>query len=387
MSDVSDEDVELAAAIQGHIGASRREHTAALRLIAKAALRGTARNFGYRDTESWLSDSLVITPTAALRLVWHAQSLEHLPVLAAAAAEGRVASEQVSVISDTIEKLPTWASPADRDQVEKTLTDKATTHHARGLRRWGRALLNQLETNEPAPAASSRNEANVLVQPSGRVRLVADLAPEPGALLTTMLSSLTTPDQDPRSAAERAGDALAEILHRAADGGSLPEDGGQKPHVTVTVSLETLRTGIGTATLHTAAPGGPMKLSAAEARRIACDAEVIPMVLGTKSEPLDVGRTTRTVPTALRKAVMFRDQGVCSFPNCDRPMQWTDVHHCRHWLDGGPTKLDNLALLCRQHHMLLHNSDWTMTIVDGVPTFTPPASIDPRQTPRTNRVS
>ena len=380
MSDVADEDAELAAAILAHERASRREHAAALRLIAQAAQRGTARRLGYRNTESWLSDSLVITPTAALRMVWHAHTLDHLPVLAAAAAEGRIAGEQVSVISDTLDKLPTWASSTDRGQIEQTLTDKADTQHARGLRRWSRALLTHLEQAGPVPPANvpSTNEANVLVQPSGRVRLVADLAPEPGALLTTLLSSLTTPvPQDPRTLAQRTGDALADILHRAADGGSLPEDGGQKPHVTVTIPLETLQTGIGTASLYTAAPGGPTTLSAAQARRIACDAEIIPMVLGSRSEPLDVGRTTRTVPTALRKAVIVRDQGTCAFPNCDRPAPWCDVHHAQPWYHHGTTKLDNLALLCRQHHTLLHNSDWTMTIEDGIPTFTPPPTVDP----------
>ena len=330
-------------------------------------------------------------------MVAHARSLARMPVLASVAAEGQVAQEQVSAIAAVVEKMPAWATAEDHAVIEKTLTELVPTQDARSLRRWGRELLERLdqdgpEPREPEPMVEPHNEAHILVKPSGRVRLVAELDPEPGALLTTMVSSLTTPkphdgQPDPRSTAERAGDALAEILYRAADGGTLPEDGGQKPHVTLTVALETLRTGLGKATLHTATTHGATALSAAAARRIACDCEVVPVVLGSRSEPLDVGRATRTVPTAMRKAVMLRDHGCCVFPNCARPAQWADVHHVAHWLDGGQTKIQNLATLCRRHHVLIHKSDWRMTMDGGIPTFTPPPFIDPQQKPRTNRLT
>ncbi|HWE92191.1 MAG TPA: HNH endonuclease signature motif containing protein, partial [Pseudonocardiaceae bacterium] len=116
-----------------------------------------------------------------------------------------------------------------------------------------------------------------------------------------------------------------------------------------------------------------------------CDAGVTPMVLGSRSEPLDVGRTTRTIPTAIRKAVVFRDQG-CSFPSCDRPARWCDVHHVEHWADGGPTELGNLTLLCRLHHTLVHHSPWRIDMDDGIPTFVPPTYIDRQQRPRTNLI-
>jgi hypothetical protein len=147
--------------------------------------------------------------------------------------------------------------------------------------------------------------------------------------------------------------------------GTLPEDGGQKPHVLVTASLDALRDKLGRATLATATPEGTHNLTASQARRLACDAHIIPVVLGTRSEPMDVGRTTRTVPAAMRKAAIYRDCGRV-FPGCDRPPRWCDVHHVDHWLDEGPTSLGNLALLCRRHHTLTHHSDWQMTMdADG----------------------
>ena len=71
------------------------------------------------------------------------------------------------------------------------------------------------------------------------------------------------------------------------------------------------------------------------------------------SQPLDVGRRTRTIPPAIRRALVVRDGG-CRAGGCDRPPAWTDAHHLRHWADGGPTTLDNLVLLCRRHHRLVH---------------------------------
>jgi hypothetical protein len=88
-------------------------------------------------------------------------------------------------------------------------------------------------------------------------------------------------------------------------------------------------------------------------RRIACDASVVRVVLDPAGQPLDVGRRTRVVPPAIRTALTVRDRG-CAYPGCERGPQWTDAHHVRHWADGGSTSLDNLVLLCRQHHRAVH---------------------------------
>ena len=101
------------------------------------------------------------------------------------------------------------------------------------------------------------------------------------------------------------------------------------------------------------------------------------------AQPLDIGRSTRIVPQGLRRALILRDGG-CAFPGCDRPPLWCDAHHIDHWADGGPTSLCNTALLCVHHHDRVHRDGWTITMIDGLPWFIPPAWIDPEQRPRLN---
>lgn len=108
------------------------------------------------------------------------------------------------------------------------------------------------------------------------------------------------------------------------------------------------------------------------ARRLACDASVMRVVLAGQSEPLDVGRRTPVVPPSMRRAVIVRDRR-CRFPGCDRPHTWCDAHHVVHWADGGPTALPNLLLMCRRHHRLVHRSGgFKLELLDGRPVFRGP---------------
>jgi hypothetical protein len=191
-------------------------------------------------------------------------------------------------------------------------------------------------------------------------------------------------DTDPadlRSPGERRLDAAIEVFRLACACGQLPDNGGDRPQVIVTIDYDSLRRQVGAGTLDDGS-----NLSPAAARRIACDAAIIPAVLGSRSQPLDVGRQSRLVTGPLRRALVLRDGG-CTFPGCDRPPPWTDAHHIIHWGNGGPTHLGNLALLCRPHHRLVHHTDWQIRInpKDGLPEFIPPAYIDPDQRPRRNR--
>ncbi|HSM02499.1 MAG TPA: HNH endonuclease, partial [Acidimicrobiia bacterium] len=104
-------------------------------------------------------------------------------------------------------------------------------------------------------------------------------------------------------------------------------------------------------------------LSPETVRRILCDASVIPIVLGGESLPLDVGRSTRAIPPHIRTALNLRDQG-CVIPGCQTPPRYCDAHHAIHWLHGGPTRLENLCLLCARHHTMVH--DGTITLPDWV---------------------
>lgn len=184
------------------------------------------------------------------------------------------------------------------------------------------------------------------------------LDPEGGATLRTALNSLEEQwlADDNRSAIQRHADALVELARQKLDSGTLPDVGGQKPHLTVTASIETLMKEPG-------APAGDLEwaqpITAETVRRIACDCAKTRVLLDARSEPIDVGRCTRTIPPELRRALVVRDKR-CRFPGCDRPPDWCDGHHLIHWIDGGETSLANTCLLCRRHHRFVHELGWQL---------------------------
>ena len=126
---------------------------------------------------------------------------------------------------------------------------------------------------------------------------------------------------------------------------------------------------------------GPV--SAATVRRLACDAELLPVVLSGEGRILDIGRAQRIFPPHLRKALHARDGG-CAFPGCTIPGPWTEAHHIRHWNHGGPTSTDNGVLLCSHHHHEVHKENWHIDVRSGVPWFVPPAYVDPDRNPLRN---
>ncbi len=105
-------------------------------------------------------------------------------------------------------------------------------------------------------------------------------------------------------------------------------------------------------------------LTVGTVRRLACDAQVIPVVLGTAGEVLDQGMARRLFDRAQIRNLWLRDRH-CTFPGCSRPAAWTDAHHLVHWADGGPTDLDNAALLCRAHHSVVHTHRYGARITHG----------------------
>ena len=161
---------------------------------------------------------------------------------------------------------------------------------------------------------------------------------------------------------KRRLDALMELVAAGAkvahgDGTGL----GAAATLLVTMDLAALLTGVGEATTIT----GDV-LDPGTARRLACDADLVPVVLGGKSQPLDVGRRERLVTKGMRAAVVFRDRG-CTFPGCDRPPGFCEVHHLQPWWSGGPTCLSNSALLCRRHHQIVHRKGYYATVsAEGV---------------------
>jgi hypothetical protein len=184
---------------------------------------------------------------------------------------------------------------------------------------------------------------------------------------------------DERTAQQRRADALREVFAVAFASERLPDHGGDRPSVVVTVDYDAVSQRLGVGTLDTGE-----RLSPEAVRRLACDARLIPAVLDGPGQPLDLGRERRLFTGAVRRALVLRDGG-CAFPGCDRPPKWCDGHHCVHWLDGGPTRLDNGVLLCFYHHALIHQGEWQARIAaDLRPEFIPPPWVDPERKPQRN---
>ncbi|MHA7278113.1 HNH endonuclease signature motif containing protein, partial [Arthrobacter sp. Hz1] len=186
-------------------------------------------------------------------------------------------------------------------------------------------------------------------------------------------------DFDRSTWAQQLLDGLVGACRIALSTKELPAAGGLRPQVLVTIDYKELVADVGRA--GTAAFGG--LLSARSIRRIACDADILPVVLGSRGQILDVGRPRRLFPPTLRKALTARDGG-CAFPDCMIPSPWTDAHHIFPFSRGGPTTTDNGVLLCTRHHHLLHQNEWAIEVKDRVPWFIPPPYIDPARKPRQN---
>ena len=176
------------------------------------------------------------------------------------------------------------------------------------------------------------------------------------AVVEAALGPLAAPrptdgEPDLRGADRRRGDALISLVRRAvAAPDGVPT--AAKAQLFLTVDYDQLKAGLGAGTT-VGGPDAGTVLAPETVRRIACDADLFPMVLGTDGQVLDLGRTRRLFTPGQVKRLWLRDGG-CTYPGCSMPPQWTDAHHLVHWTDGGPTDLANAALLCERHHTTVH---------------------------------
>ena len=205
------------------------------------------------------------------------------------------------------------------------------------------------------------------------------------AVLEAALGPLSAPTPgpdgapDPRNSQQRRADALVQLCRctvqlgrssaRLGNSGTatstreVPVLAGVKTTLLLTMSLAHLTARIGAATA-LGTPSAGQLLPPETVRRLACDAAVIPVVLGSRGEILDQGRAVRLATTAQLVALWHRDRR-CTFPGCTIPAHWTDAHHIRHWVDDGPTDLTNLTLLCGRHHTVVHRDQLHASLVDG----------------------
>jgi hypothetical protein len=304
-----------------------------------------------------------------------------------AASEGAIGVGHIAEIAKVMADLPTRISVQEWESVETALTATARLHPPITVKQHGQKLLAHLEQDgtDPGDDGEQAEPANTMTyrrSRTGRVKIIAELDAETAEMFEGMILPLAKPKKlnddtpDPRDKRHRQGEAMSEIIYRAAGHGK--DDRAVKTDLIVTLDLNMLIDGVAGATLD----GGAL-LPPSAVRRLACDAAVIPVVCNGDSVPLDLGRTQRLVPERLRSALVARDRG-CGFPACDQPARMTEAHHVKQWQDGGPTNLANLVLLCHKHHRVIHGSEWTITMKEGLPYFIPPKWVDREQRPMRN---
>lgn len=355
-----------------------------LRLRVMAASTDVADEAGSRDIASWCAAETRNSRSDVRREARLATALDtgHLQ-LAVALRQGAINVAQTHVIVRACDALPDEVGADVVAEAEAHLIDQAAHFGPRELARLGRHILEVVapEIAEEAEArrlaeleadARPKTRLNLRRQGDGTTRISGLLPDAAATRLATYLESFTNPrlatsdDAYDRAAGKdpltrtayphRLGEAFCQFLE-AVDPSRLPLHGGDATTVMVTIGLDSLRAELGVGTLATNVPGDDLTgdtLSAHEVRRLACNARIIPAVLGGRSEVLDLGRRQRLFTAAQRRALLVRDQS-CRAHGCDIPGTWTEAHHWLPWSTGGPTDLDNAVLLCSHHHHRAHD--------------------------------
>jgi hypothetical protein len=372
---------ELLGGLLASESVMRRQYGRTLELIAEAESRGVAVGQGYRDTATLLAMALRISRKEAKARV--AQATTPMPLATKALQAGDIGPEHVHEIQEVLAQAPDSVPVEDRDQGEDTLVELALRADSTTVHRAGRRLLGYWDLDERPPKDRDREQAGPYREfryrfsRNGQMHFTGELDPEAAEHLTGLFQPLATPgpadaegNPDPRTTDQRHGDALADIIDLAARADDLPTAGGERAVVTVTVTLGELERRAGAALLD-----GTGWTTISDLRRWCCDTTVLPAVLGTQGEVLDLGRATRLATPAQRRALALRDGG-CARPGCTRSPKWCHVHHIRHWIDDGPSDLNNMILVCARHHRELHHTEWTVRIRNSTPEFTPPKWLD-----------
>jgi hypothetical protein len=393
--------------------------------VAEADARCLAKDqLHYGSTGDWLTHLAGLRKGGGKRVTDRAHALTGpLAATRRAMAAGRVSPEQADVICEAVDALPSGAPVRRRG--ETALLIHATSLDASDLARAGRHLVHVVDPDAHERRLERRLDRDERASHLGRtlsiasdgaggVRLQGRGSAEDGALLKAALLPLTRPapsagaavgdeagrpTTDPTDHGARLWDALVQTAHHALSTALLPDDHGAPARLTVTTTLTALRQGLpaddptdrdptgrdpgsdpGAGEAGIGLTGDGTELSAATIRRMACDAEIIPAVLGSRGEVLDVGRARRLVTPTIWVALILRDRH-CAFPSCARPPVMCQAHHITAWSAGGPTKLSNLVLLCGHHHRVVHHTPWEVRLspVDHRPEFRAPPKPDVEQ--------
>ncbi|MBO0838376.1 MAG: DUF222 domain-containing protein, partial [Actinobacteria bacterium] len=306
------------------------------------------------STPMWLAEHCRVSESAAYAQVRLARELPALHFTAHTFERGEISAQHAAVVARTVEMVR--RAEGDVVHAEDLMVQEARERDPRDLLRWGLSLVHQLAPREVEDEEERRIERRFLRITEafeGGFDIQGYLDPERGLRLKTAIDGALGPRQkdDHRSPSQRRADGLDQVVTRVLDSGELPARGGERPHLTVTASLDTLL----------ANPGAPaawldwgrFPISGRALRRIADDAEITPIVIDGRGDPLHVGRKYRTATPKMRKAMAERDRR-CVWPGCwNRPVE-CDGHHAElPWAQGGGTNLEEMALACGRHHGML----------------------------------
>jgi hypothetical protein len=347
----------------------------ALRLRLLAASDDVAAEAGARDAGAWLAHETHGDRREQQRDLRLGTALaDRWPCLATGLADGSVNLAQARVIAHALDRLPEDVPTDVVAQAEAQLVEYAAAFGPAELRVLGRRILDVVapEVGEAAEAraleAEERHAAErtaLTLTPCGDgTTLIRGRMPDAAAhRLATYLDAFTSPRQGHRGDGDapgpierRRGQALCALLEHL-DPEELPAHGGDATTVMVTMTLDQLRSELATAGLISS---DGLRISAGELRRLACSAGIVPVVLGGRSEVLDLGRTSRLFSRAQRKALRIRDRR-CRARGCTVPATWCEAHHLKPWALGGRTDLDDGVLLCSFHHHRAHDVDYDMS--------------------------
>jgi 5-methylcytosine-specific restriction endonuclease McrA len=328
-----------------------------LGLIREFDARG-GWNTGFRSCAEWLAWRVGLDLGAARERVRVARALGTLPALADALARGELSYAKTRALTRV-------ATPETESRLLAVARAGTAAHVERIVRGW-RRVDRQAETREAVRQHAGR-ALHVYRDDDGTVVVRGRLTPEAGALLLRALDAarealymrsraIAPPVSDPAAETptrpQQQADALALVAETALHHGLDPGTPGERYQVVVHVDAGVLADPDQPG--HSVLEDGP-HVSAETSRRLACDASRVVMRHDEDGRVTEVGARTRTIPPALRRALLHRDRS-CRFPGCH--VRFGEGHHVRHWAQGGPTTLSNLALLCRRHHRSVHEEGY-----------------------------
>ena len=354
LQDLGDQIATLAA----HIHAAEHRF---LTLIAEFdRLRGWERG-GHRSCAHWLAFRTGIDLGAARERVRAARALNHLPQISASMEQGELSFAKVRALTRV-------ATPESEGDLLELALSSTAAQLERTVRAWRR--LSRWDEGEIERMRHRSRCFSVFPDEDGMYVVRGRLDPEVGAMLMRAIDAAgdalfrkdtsedTSQEIEPK---QRRADALGLGSIDADHAESADVSGTRAERYQVVLHVEA-------PTLESESEPGRSELedgtrvSAETSRRLSCDASMVRLTEAPDGSVLDVGRKTRTIPPALRRALESRDRG-CRFPGCG--LRFTDAHHVRHWADGGETKLENLVLLCRFHHRLVHQDGYTVHFPRG----------------------